>query len=84
MKVDLNKQLNKIISHTELPIAFAGYEDKFIRYFDLRSGECIYSMIAHQDSISTLTVDPSGSYLLSGGFLSFFFLFFVFHDSIIC
>jgi hypothetical protein len=32
-----------------------------------RTGECIGSLTAHQDSVATLSIDSSGLYLASGG-----------------
>eukprot|EP01137_Pigoraptor_chileana_P033341 Opistho-2@24065 len=63
----IGTQINKIVCHPTLPMAITAHEDKYIRYFDLNSGKCTHSMVAHLDAVSTVAVDPSGLYLLSGG-----------------
>ncbi|CAG8675377.1 4901_t:CDS:10 [Acaulospora morrowiae] len=60
-------QINRIISHPTLPLLFSAHEDKYIRIFDVNSGNCSFSMIAHLDSVTSLDVDPSGMVLISGG-----------------
>eukprot|EP01136_Pigoraptor_vietnamica_P006971 Opistho-1_new@40599 len=60
-------QINKVVTHPTLPMAITAHEDKYIRYFDLNSGKCTHSMVAHLDAVGTVAVDPSGLYLLSGG-----------------
>lgn len=44
----------------------AGYEDKYIRLFDLSTKQCTYSMVAHLDAVTSLSIDPSGYSLVSG------------------
>merc|ERR1712232_10190 len=60
-------QINKIISHPKESLLFAGYEDRNIRYFDIRESKCIHSMVGHLEGVSSLTITPSGDYLISGG-----------------
>ena len=31
------------------------------------AGECVQSLVAHQDAVASIDFDPSGMYLLSGG-----------------
>eukprot|EP00003_Mantamonas_plastica_P025589 TRINITY_DN5050_c0_g1_i3.p2 TRINITY_DN5050_c0_g1~~TRINITY_DN5050_c0_g1_i3.p2 ORF type:complete len:454 (+),score=141.87 TRINITY_DN5050_c0_g1_i3:2031-3392(+) len=64
--LDLGHQINKVITHPTSPIAITAHEDKAIKFWDLKSGECIHSMVAHLDSVSSLSIDNSGLYLLSG------------------
>ncbi|KAM0220635.1 hypothetical protein ACHAPA_003943 [Fusarium lateritium] len=45
----------------------SGHEDRFIRFFDANSGQCTYNMIAHPDSISSLSLSPDGRELVSAG-----------------
>ena len=64
-------------------VVIAGYEDRFIRFFDANSGEsrtlplliilltrlgqCTYDMLAHPSAISSLSLSPDGRELVSGG-----------------
>ncbi|EQK99947.1 stalk rot protein [Ophiocordyceps sinensis CO18] len=45
----------------------SGHEDRFVRFFDANSGQCTYNMLAHPDSISSLSLSPDGRELLSAG-----------------
>jgi len=45
----------------------SGHEDRYIRFFDINSGECSFSMLAHLDAVSSLDIDPAGLVLCSGG-----------------
>ncbi|CAI2180618.1 9848_t:CDS:10 [Funneliformis geosporum] len=60
-------QINRIIVHPTMSLIFSAHEDKYIRFFDINSGKCTYSMHAHLDSVTSLDIDPSGMILLSGG-----------------
>ncbi|KAF9902520.1 hypothetical protein EC991_004812 [Linnemannia zychae] len=60
-------QINKVICHPTLPVVVSGHEDRFIRFFDLNSGACSYSMLTHLDAVSSLDIDPAGLVLCSGG-----------------
>lgn len=44
-----------------------GHEDCFIRFFDANSGQCTYNMLAHPSSISSLSLSPTASELVSAG-----------------
>jgi striatin 1/3/4 len=64
-------------------VVIAGYEDRFIRFFDANSGmfldyfrvdsanlltgQCTYTMLAHPSAISSLSLSPDGKELVSGG-----------------
>ncbi|RMZ77245.1 hypothetical protein DV738_g4528, partial [Chaetothyriales sp. CBS 135597] len=48
-------------------VVIAGYEDRFIRFFDANSGQCTYTMLAHPAAISALSLSPDGRELVSGG-----------------
>ncbi|KAJ9653029.1 1,2-dihydroxy-3-keto-5-methylthiopentene dioxygenase [Neophaeococcomyces mojaviensis] len=48
-------------------VVIAGYEDRYIRFFDANSGQCTYTMLAHPSAISTLSLSPDGRELVSGG-----------------
>ncbi|KAG0182211.1 hypothetical protein DFQ29_005266 [Apophysomyces sp. BC1021] len=60
-------QINCIVAHPTMSLVVSGHEDKQIKFFDLKSGECAFSMPAHLDSVSCLDIDPSGTTLVSGG-----------------
>ncbi|KAG0280437.1 hypothetical protein BGZ96_001565 [Linnemannia gamsii] len=60
-------QINKVICHPTLPVVVSGHEDRYIRFFDLKSGVCSYSMLTHLDAVSSLDIDPAGLVLCSGG-----------------
>ncbi|CAG8537810.1 19820_t:CDS:10 [Cetraspora pellucida] len=60
-------QINRVFVHPTMPLLFSAHEDKYIRFFDVNSGKCNFSMLAHLDSVTTLDIDPSGMILISGG-----------------
>jgi len=64
---DIMKQINKIITHPTLPLVITAHEDRYMRFFDIKSGRCIQSMIAHLDAVTCLDIDPTGLYIVSGG-----------------
>ncbi|KAL9124807.1 MAG: hypothetical protein Q9217_005904 [Psora testacea] len=45
----------------------SGHEDRYIRFFDANSGQCTYDMLAHPHPISSLSLSPSGTELVSAG-----------------
>ena len=73
-KPDKATQINSIVNHACRPLAFTGHEDRYIRYFDLRSGNCSHSMVGHLESVSSLAVEPRDEHLLSGGMKSYLLL----------
>ncbi|KAF9345218.1 hypothetical protein BGX26_003391 [Mortierella sp. AD094] len=60
-------QINKIACHPTMPIVISGHEDRYIRFFDINSGACSFSMLSHMDAVSSLDIDPTGLVLCSGG-----------------
>ncbi|CAH0475621.1 unnamed protein product [Peronospora belbahrii] len=60
-------QVNKLIVHPTMPIAIAAHQDKKIRMYDMRAGECVGSLTAHQDSVTSLSIDAAGLHIASGG-----------------
>ncbi|KAG8737667.1 hypothetical protein FRC10_007948 [Ceratobasidium sp. 414] len=59
-------QINAIASHPTMPLLITAHEDKYIRIFDITTGECQHSMLAHLDTVTTLSVDATGFSLVSG------------------
>lgn len=62
-----NTQINCIVCHPTSPLVITGHEDRYIRVFDINTGSCSHSMVAHLDSISSLDVSANGLSLVSGG-----------------
>ncbi|KAL1683492.1 WD40-repeat-containing domain protein [Schizophyllum commune] len=59
-------QVNRIVSHPTSPLLVTAHEDKFIRIFDLTTGQCTHSMLAHLDGVTALSIDAAGLSLVSG------------------
>ncbi|KAI6019608.1 WD40-repeat-containing domain protein [Pisolithus orientalis] len=59
-------QVNKIVSHPTMPLLITAHEDKFIRIFDIITGQCTYNMPAHLDGVTSLSIDVAGFALVSG------------------
>ncbi|KAF4604036.1 hypothetical protein EYR40_001219 [Pleurotus pulmonarius] len=59
-------QVNRMASHPTMSLLVTAHEDKFIRIFDYTTGDCIHSMTAHLDGVTSLSVDPAGFSLVSG------------------
>ncbi|XP_065183430.1 striatin-4-like [Sycon ciliatum] len=59
-------QVNKVACHPTLSFSIAGLDDRRIVYLDHRTGQVMFSMLAHLDSVSCLSIDPTGLYFLSG------------------
>uniref|UniRef100_A0A8C1T3D0 Striatin n=1 Tax=Cyprinus carpio TaxID=7962 RepID=A0A8C1T3D0_CYPCA len=64
--LELESQINKVLSHPTLPITITAQEDRHIRFYDNNTGKLIHSMVAHLDAVTSLAVDPNGLYLMSG------------------
>ncbi|KAF9373149.1 hypothetical protein CPC16_001987 [Podila verticillata] len=60
-------QINKLVCHPTMPVVATAHEDRYIRFFDLNSGACSFSMLSHLDAVSSLDIDPAGLVLCSGG-----------------
>ncbi|KAG0043205.1 hypothetical protein BGZ83_011712 [Gryganskiella cystojenkinii] len=60
-------QINKVVCHPTMPVVVSGHEDRYIRFFDINSGSCSFSMLSHLDAVSSLDIDPAGLVLCSGG-----------------
>jgi striatin 1/3/4 len=59
-------QINRIVSHPTMSLLVTAHEDKFIRIFDLSTGQCTHSMPAHLDGVTSLSIDATGFSLVSG------------------
>ncbi|KIK63769.1 hypothetical protein GYMLUDRAFT_71888 [Collybiopsis luxurians FD-317 M1] len=59
-------QVNCITSHPTMSLLVTAHEDKFIRIFDIITGQCTHSMQAHLDGVTSLSIDASGFSLVSG------------------
>ncbi|KAH9966499.1 WD40-repeat-containing domain protein [Russula dissimulans] len=60
-------QANSIVSHPTMPLLITGHEDKYINIYDINTGQCTYSMPAHLDGVTSLSIDAAGFSLVSGG-----------------
>ncbi|KAI0781213.1 WD40 repeat-like protein [Trametes elegans] len=62
----VSAQANSIVSHPTMPLLISGHEDKHIRIFDINTGQCTHSMLAHLDAVTSLSLDAAGFLLVSG------------------
>jgi len=62
----MHDQINCVVSHPTMPLTMAAHEDRHIRFYDNVTGKVVHAMVAHQDAVTSLAVDPNGLYLLSG------------------
>jgi hypothetical protein len=54
----------------KVKIIYSGLENfVIILCLLLFTGECVHTMVAHQDAVASVDFDSSGMYLLSGGWL---------------
>ncbi|KAI0295494.1 WD40-repeat-containing domain protein [Russula brevipes] len=60
-------QANCIVSHPTMPLLITAHEDKYISIYDINTGQCTYSMPAHLDGVTSLSIDAAGFSLVSGG-----------------
>ncbi|THH31742.1 hypothetical protein EUX98_g2438 [Antrodiella citrinella] len=64
---DSDTQVNSIASHPTMSILVTAHEDRQIRIFDIGTGQCTHSMVAHLDAVTSLSIDAAGFSLVSGG-----------------
>ncbi|ETW85655.1 hypothetical protein HETIRDRAFT_438374 [Heterobasidion irregulare TC 32-1] len=62
-----SSQVNSLVSHPTMSLLVTAHEDKYIRVFDIETGQCTHSMPAHLDGVTSLSIDAAGFSLLSGG-----------------
>lgn len=60
------EQINCVVSHPTLPLTITAHEDHHLRFFDNNTGQLVHAMVAHLDAVTSLAVDRSGLYVLSG------------------
>ncbi|KAI0306730.1 WD40-repeat-containing domain protein [Multifurca ochricompacta] len=60
-------QANNIVSHPTMPLLITAHEDKYISIYDINTGQCTYTMPAHLDGVTSLSIDAAGFSLVSGG-----------------
>jgi striatin 1/3/4 len=59
--------VNSIKTHATLSFVATANEDKTINFYDLKSGDLLHSMVAHQAGVGSISFDSSGLYMVSGG-----------------
>jgi len=59
-------QINKIISHPTQSIAITAHENNIIKFFDIKSSQCINTINAHEDAVTSLAMHSYGEVLVSG------------------
>lgn len=48
-----------MVSHVESKsLIFSAHEDKTVKYWDVNSGRCAYTLNAHEDAVTSLAIDP--------------------------
>jgi len=60
-------QINRILALPIDNMIISAHEDRYIRFFDIDSGQCTFSMLAHLDAVSAIAASPDGETLVSGG-----------------
>ncbi|KAI8068503.1 WD40-repeat-containing domain protein [Gongronella butleri] len=60
-------RINTMVAHPTMNVVLAGYEDRYIRCFDINSGKATFEMSSHLDAVSALDIEPSGLSFVSGG-----------------
>ncbi|KAF8919545.1 WD40-repeat-containing domain protein [Mucidula mucida] len=58
-------QINRIASHPTMPLLVTAHEDKYYKIFDIETGQCTHSMLAHLDGVTSLAIDVAGFSLVS-------------------
>ncbi|GJN94572.1 hypothetical protein Rhopal_007655-T1 [Rhodotorula paludigena] len=52
-------QVNALAAHPTLPLLATAHEDRYIRIFDLKTGACLVSHLAHLDGVTSLAFSPA-------------------------
>jgi striatin 1/3/4 len=59
--------INQVVIHPTLPVAVSGHQDKYVKFWDLKTGKCTSQVIGHAESVTSLSFDPNGLALVTGG-----------------
>jgi len=62
-----SKRTTKVCTHPTLGLALTGHVDHSIRFWDVKQGACVNALKAHRDVVTSVSVDQTGLYLVSGG-----------------
>ncbi|KPM03979.1 striatin-3-like protein [Sarcoptes scabiei] len=65
-KISDSGSIYSIAVHPLMPIVITAHSYRFIKLWDINTGQCIHSMVAHLDEVSSVDCDPNGWYILSG------------------
>ncbi|VDN98564.1 unnamed protein product, partial [Rodentolepis nana] len=57
--------VNALCAHPTLPLLFSAHENRQIRFLDTAQGVCLHSMVAHLEGVTSISIDPRGTVLLS-------------------
>lgn len=63
----VHAQPNSVVCHPTLSLLFSAHENKYLRMFDINTGETVHALTAHRSAVSSLALDPSGLTLASSG-----------------
>jgi len=58
--------INAVSVNRQLQLIAAAYEDNYVRVFDIRSGQMTSSFVAHQDAVTSISLDPDAINLATG------------------
>ncbi|CAG0891294.1 unnamed protein product [Cyprideis torosa] len=61
-----SKAVNVVLNHPTLPILLTGHADKKVRFWDVQNGAFSSTLLAHTDEVTSISIDSTGLYLLSG------------------
>lgn len=61
------EQCNALAVHPTEPLIVTAHEDKSVRLYDTRTGQCEYSMVAHLDSVGSIDYSADGKTVITGG-----------------
>lgn len=61
-----DQHVTKIVSHGKLPLICSAHVDHFVRFFDVKQGMCVGALQAHNGSLTTVDVSPSGQQMVTG------------------
>eukprot|EP00479_Gromia_sphaerica_P002892 TRINITY_DN13376_c0_g1_i1.p1 TRINITY_DN13376_c0_g1~~TRINITY_DN13376_c0_g1_i1.p1 ORF type:complete len:135 (+),score=17.35 TRINITY_DN13376_c0_g1_i1:25-429(+) len=60
-----SSSINSVASHNEHALTFTACHDKRLRFYDMNKGECIHTMRAHTDSVSSVCLVPTGKHIVT-------------------